>query len=252
MARRPDLRLFGDGHALTPAPESAALTALPPRDAAGQERRLVAFDFDGTLTVRDSFTAFLRWRTGLRGALGGLARLLPELVLYPLLRDRGRLKAATVRVFLAGLTRAELEAQAGRFATEAAAGLFRPDALAAWTAHGAAGARRIIVTASPEETVAPFAEHLGAEGLIGTRLDWTADGRAAGGLDGANCRGAEKVRRLKARFGEGVALADAYGDTSGDREMLALAERGHMRLFTGRPARIAPLSRASASPSRRT
>ena len=205
---------------------------------------MVAFDFDGTLTVRDSFTALLRWRTGLTGWIRGLARLAPELALYPFLRDRGRLKTATVRVFLAGLTRAQLEADATRFATETAAGLFRTDALAAWAAHGAAGARRIIVTASPEETVAPFAAHLGAEELIGTRLAWTADGRVAGGLEGANCRGAEKVRRLRDRFGEGVTLADAYGDTSGDREMLALAERGHMRLFVGRPGPSAPLNPA--------
>ena len=29
---------------------------------------IVAFDFDGTLTVRDSFTAFLKWRAGGRYA----------------------------------------------------------------------------------------------------------------------------------------------------------------------------------------
>lgn len=29
----------------------------------GPERPIVAFDFDGTLTVRDSYTAFLIWRT---------------------------------------------------------------------------------------------------------------------------------------------------------------------------------------------
>ena len=33
----------------------------------GKEQAIVAFDFDGTLTVRDSFTGFLRWRAGGRG-----------------------------------------------------------------------------------------------------------------------------------------------------------------------------------------
>ena len=91
------------------------------------------------------------------------------------------------------------------------------------------------MTASPEEVVGPFAARLGADALIGTRLGWTPEGRVDGTLDGLNCRGPEKVRRLRDRFGAGIEVEDAYGDTSGDREMLAFARRGHMRRFTGRP-----------------
>src|SRR4051812_45925603 len=73
---------------------------------------LVAFDFDGTLTVRDSFTAFLRWRAGpLRYALG-LARLAPAAVAYLIHRDRGRIKADAARVFLEGAPRERLESDA--------------------------------------------------------------------------------------------------------------------------------------------
>jgi phosphatidylglycerophosphatase C len=151
------------------------------------------------------------------------------------LRDRGRLKAASVRVFLAGVSRRTLEEQAGRFAEAEAERLLRPDALRTWEAHGEAGDLRVIVTASPEAVVAPFAHRLQADVLIGTRLAWTDDDRVEGGLAGPNCRGAEKVRRLQRRFGPAVVIADAYGDTSGDREMLATATRGHMRRFTGRP-----------------
>ena len=213
-----------------PEPEAADSGGAPQADADG--RPVVAFDFDGTLTVRDSFTAFLRWRTsGWRWALG-LLRLVPAALLYLVTRDRGRLKAASVDVFLRGLPRLTLDRQAEQFAGAEAARLFRPDALACWTAHRAAGDRLVIVTASPEEVVAPFAARLGADALIGSRLSWTADDRVGRGLDGPNCRGIEKVRRLQARFGPEV--ADAYGDTSGDREMLAFARRGHMRRFTGR------------------
>ena len=229
----------------------------PPLDGGGapqadlDTRPIAAFDFDGTLTVTDSFAGFLRGRTsGVRWLLG-LLRLAPAATRFLVTRDRGRLKAASVRVFLRGVPRARLAQEAETFAACNAARLFRPDALACWATHRAAGDRLAIVTASPEEVVAPFAARLGADALIGSRLKWTEQDRVGAGLDGPNCRGPEKVRRLQARFGVGVEVADAYGDTSGDREMLALAERGHMRLFTGRPARTAPLSRASASPSRR-
>ena len=59
-------------------------------------RPVVAFDFDGTLTVRDSFTSFLKWRA--QGAcLPGLVRLAPAALSYLAHRDRGRIKAAAVQ-----------------------------------------------------------------------------------------------------------------------------------------------------------
>ena len=64
----------------------ALIHQLPRKDQA-----IVAFDFDGTLTVRDSFTGFLRWRAGGRGWLKGLARLTPDVAAYMADRDRGRL-----------------------------------------------------------------------------------------------------------------------------------------------------------------
>ena len=209
--------------------------ATDARSAGGSgDRPIVAFDFDGTLTVRDSFTAFLRWRRGaLAYALGGL-RLLPALASYATDRDRGRLKAAAVRVYLHGVPRQKLDDEARTFA-DAVERFFRPDALAAWERHGVDGHRRVIVTASPEETVRPFAEALGADDLLGTQLAFDGEGRITGAFAGENCRGVEKVERLRARFGPDVRLLAAYGDTTGDREMLAIAETPGYRVFTGRP-----------------
>src|SRR5690606_37625671 len=79
-------------------------------------RPLVAFDFDGTLTIRDSFTEFLRWRAGPGGWALGLVKMAPALAAYARDRDRGRIKAASVREFLLGVERERLEADAERFA----------------------------------------------------------------------------------------------------------------------------------------
>ena len=196
-------------------------------------RPLVAFDFDGTLTDRDSFTAFLAWRAGPLRYSAGLAALIPAGALYLANRDRGRLKAAAVRRFLAGVSRAELEVDAQAFAAEHGRGLLRPDALRAWRRWQAKGARLVIVTASPETVVAPIARGLGADLLIGTRLAFDDAGRVTGELDGPNCRGPEKARRLREAFGDAVALEAAYGDTDGDVDMLALAEERGMKVFNG-------------------
>jgi len=208
---------------------SPALIHHPPR----KDQAIVAFDFDGTLTVSDSFTRFLRWRAGANGWFAGLAGMSPDLAAYIGHRDRGRLKAASVREFLKGVPRVQLEEDAEAFAGQVWPGFLRYDALACWKDWGNKGAYRVIVTASPETTVAPFARRLGAEALLGTPLVFDADDRVTGAFASPNCRGEEKVRRLRAAFGEDMKLAAAYGDTTGDKEMLAIAEEAGFRRFKG-------------------
>jgi phosphatidylglycerophosphatase C len=199
------------------------------------DRPIVAFDFDGTLTTHDSFTAFLRWKAKPSGYVLGLLRLLPHILAYGLHRDRGRLKAAAAARFLGGTPVETLSAEADQFAMQFAQSMLRPDAVQAWRNWRAQGAVMVIVTASPEITVRPFARALGADLLIGTRLAVNEAGRVTGKFEGKNCRGPEKVARLKQAFGEDVVLAAAYGDTSGDREMLRIADDRCYRLFKGKP-----------------
>lgn len=205
------------------------------RQSDDSARPIVAFDFDGTLTVRDSFTQFLRWRAGPGGWALGLVKMAKATAAYARNRDRGAIKAASVKVFLKGVTRAELEADAARFADHAWDTFMRPDALKVWDEWGRRGAHRVIVTASPEITVAPFAKRLGAEGLLGTGMAFDTDDRVTGAFTGPNCRGEEKVRRLHAAYGPDLKLAAAYGDTSGDTEMLQIAEEKGFRVFRARP-----------------
>lgn len=196
---------------------------------------IVAFDFDGTLTVKDSFTAFLKWRTPPgRWALGGF-RLIPAALSYLIHRDRGRIKAVAVREYLGGVPRERLEADARRFAELHSRSLLRPDAVAAWKRWQRERVRLVIVTASPDIVVAPFARGLGADDLIGTPLAFDASDRVVGSFASPNCRGPEKVVRLKAAYGLDLVVRAAYGDTSGDTEMLAIAQEPYFRVFSGKP-----------------
>ncbi|EJL21064.1 haloacid dehalogenase superfamily protein, subfamily IB, phosphoserine phosphatase [Caulobacter sp. AP07] len=196
---------------------------------------LVAFDFDGTLTVRDSFTAFLKWRASPARHALGMIRLFPAATAYVFDRNRGKIKAAAVREFLRGVSLEQLEREARAFAQSQAPRLFRPDALAVWRRWRAKGAKLVIVTASPDVIVAPFARGLGADVLIGSRLALDLNDRINGALLGPNCRGPEKVIRLREQFGDDMSLAAAYGDTSGDHEMLAIAHEKGYRIFRGKP-----------------
>ena len=205
------------------------------RQSVAEGQPIVAFDFDGTLTIRDSFTEFLRWRAGPGAWMLGLVKLAPAVAAYARDRDRGRIKAASVREFLLGVDRAMLEADAARFADHIWPRFMRPDAMKTWNEWGERGAHRVIVTASPTSTVAPFARKLGADALLGTEFVFDADDRITGEFAGPNCRAEEKVRRLKAAYGQDMVLTAAYGDTSGDTEMLAMAQEPGFRVFTQKP-----------------
>jgi phosphatidylglycerophosphatase C len=200
----------------------------------GPERPIVAFDFDGTLTVRDSYTAFLKWRTpALKWWLGGL-QLVPAAIGYLFDRDRGRIKAAATKVYLAGVSRERLEEDAKRFAGLYSRQLLRPDAVIAWKRWRKGRVTLVIVTASPEIVVAPFARGLGADDILGTQLAFDERDRVTGAFASPNCRAGEKVVRIRAAYGD-LRVKAAYGDTSGDTEMLAIAEEPYYRVFTGKP-----------------
>jgi phosphatidylglycerophosphatase C len=222
---------------VTPHQERQRPTNLLSSAGLSRQGPLVAFDFDGTLTTTDSFTAFLRWRTGPMAYYSDMARMAPAALRYVFNPDKGRIKSAAIRVFLRGLPREVLEQEAAEFAAMMAPVLLRPDALKVWRRHRADGARMVIVSASPEPIVAPFARGLGADLLIASQMAYDKEDRVGNGLLGRNCRGPEKVYRLREAFGEGVHLSAAYGDTDGDKEMLDIAEQKFMRLFVGDPSK---------------
>jgi phosphatidylglycerophosphatase C len=160
-----------------------------------------------------------------------LAPLFPGYLLG--LLTRGRVKELFATRLLKGAEASAVDAEADAFWAGPGARLLRADGLAELERRRAAGARVVIVTACPEPVAAPLARRLGVD-ILGTRLA-VADGRFTGRLDGPNCRGPEKVARLEAAYGPGLRLIAAYGDSAGDRELLARAEEPRLRVFRDGP-----------------
>lgn len=198
-------------------------------------KKIVAFDFDGTLTYKDSFIAFLQATRGNLQMASALAFKPNMLIDYVKTRDRGALKARLLYSLLGDISQRELEILVKAFVTKTGKSLFRPDALAGWQEHDQPDRLRVIVTASPELLVGPFGRLIGADRVIGTRLKFSERGTLLAELDGLNCRGEEKMSRLREAFGEALDLEAAYGDTAGDTEMLAAARQGHYRVFKQKP-----------------
>jgi len=110
----------------------------------------------------------------------------------------------------------------------------RPEAVARLRWHDQQGHRLVIVSASPRALIQPVAQHLGVE-LIATETSDLAGEAAIATLQltSANCKGAEKVRRLEAWLGQPLQEIElhAYGDSRGDRELLQAACEPHWRSF---------------------
>ncbi len=204
--------------------------------------RVVAFDVDGTVTRRDCVVPFLR-------RVGGTSAVTARLVYRvgraaPMLarRDRDALKELAAHVAFAGRCADDVARHGREFAAIVRAGWLRPDIMAVMAAHRAAGDAIVLVSASFEAYLVPLGELLGVDTTLGTRLQVGGDGRLTGRLDGANCRGPEKVRRLRAwpdaaHGGRGAVDLVAYGDSPGDRELLADADVAHWIAPPGRERR---------------
>jgi phosphatidylglycerophosphatase C len=187
-------------------------------------RRVAAFDFDKTLSTRDNVLPFVRLAVGPARLGVGLVRSSPLLVAAALdSRRRDAAKETFVRHTLTGFDEAALERVAVQFAGDLRAAHLRADVVERLTWHRDQGHETVIVSASFRNYLDPVARELGIDAVLATELE-VRDGRLTGRLVGANVRGAEKVRRLDAWLGPGEVELWAYGDSSGDDELLARAD----------------------------
>ena len=190
---------------------------------------VAAFDVDGTVTRRDCVVPFLRRVAGTRAVALGLARRGHRVLPAVARRDRDTLKALASGVAFKGRAAAMVETAGETFAVEVERRWLRPDVAARLRWHRQVGHDVVLVSASYGAYLRPLGASLGAAGVVCTEVEVDGDGSCTGVLVGGNCRGAEKVRRLHAwleeRYGgrEAVELW-AYGDSAGDRELLADAD----------------------------
>jgi phosphatidylglycerophosphatase C len=181
----------------------------------GARRTVAAFDVDGTITTRDCVVPFMRRVTGARRIVPRLGLRATEMLPTLMRRDRDRLKALAASAAFRGRREVDVRQRGSDFAAFVYDNWLRADTVERLHTHVRNGDVVVLVSASFEVYLQPLAELLGADGVLA--------------LDGPNCRGAEKVRRLHAWLAEHHGGREAlelvaYGDSTGDREMLADAD----------------------------
>jgi phosphatidylglycerophosphatase C len=186
---------------------------------------VAAFDVDGTLTTGDCVLPFLRRAAGGRLATTLLAH--PGTLAAALARrDRDRLKALACSA-LAGRDAATIDLLGDEFAHEVVAGRLREDTAARLRRHRELGHTVLLASASLDAYLLPLGGLLEVDDVVCSRLERDAAGLLTGRLDGANCRGPEKARRVRealATHGLQDAVLWAYGDSRDDDAFLSLAD----------------------------
>lgn len=193
---------------------------------------IAVFDFDGTLTRRDSLLPFLQMAAGRGRFCWGLIRMSPVLAAYALkLMPNWRAKEALLAHFFGGWHEQKLQQIGQRFAHQYIQKLLRPDAMKRLQWHQAHGHPTVLLSASLETYLFPWGRAMGFDQIIGTQLE-THAGIVTGRFNGKNCYGPEKVNRLEATLGN-LSHFDiyAYGDSRGDKELLTVANHAYYRRF---------------------
>lgn len=190
--------------------------------------RYVFFDFDGTLTRRDSFFGFLRYLHGTAGMMRILLAELPSIVRGMLKGDEGRAKQRVLKRALRGMDRNSYLKACEEFAATIPE-IERLPVVKALDDAVKAGCHVAVVSASPADWIRPWAALHGVKEVIATecRSDST---ETLGEFITPNCSGSEKVRRILEKWPDlksrrNSCHVTAYGNSSGDREMLAFADK---------------------------
>ena len=191
-------------------------------------RKVYAFDFDGTLTTRDTLLEFIRYACGTKAFVLGFLRHAHLLVLMKLhLYPNWKAKQRIFSYFFKSIDLKAFDSLCQHFADDNRH-LLRPEGIQTLQQAKAEGAEVLIVSASIDNWVQPFFPDAN---VLGTKVE-VVDGCLTGRFLTKNCYGQEKVNRILALYPDrNTYHLIAYGDSRGDKELLSFADEPHFKPF---------------------
>jgi phosphatidylglycerophosphatase C len=192
---------------------------------------IAAFDFDGTITTRDTLPVFIWFAVNLGRILRGSLLAMPFVGLYKLkFIPNYQAKEKLFKAFFAGYKLEKFTEICNAFSANIEQ-LINPAAIKKIKWHQEMGHEVIIISASAENWIRPWAARYGINTLLATQLQIKGN-VITGNFLSKNCHGPEKVTRLLAAYPDRDSYElYAYGDSNGDKELLALADHAFYRSF---------------------
>lgn len=188
------------------------------------DKTLALFDFDGTITKKDSFIEFIRFYKGEATFIFGMMLLSPFLIAYKLkIIKNWQAKQQTLSFFFRGESVDTFQSRCKDFSARVIPTILKQKAIEKIQEHQQNGDRVVIVTASAQDWLQDWCKKKNIE-LIATQLE-KVNGKITGKISGKNCYGDEKTNRILSYLNiKDYSRVFAYGDSKGDEAMLKLAD----------------------------
>lgn len=189
-------------------------------------RKIAVFDFDGTLTTKDTLLEFVKYTHGKLAFFIGFAFYSPLLVLIKLhLYPNWKAKQKVFSYFYNGMQHDKFVSYGEKFA-EYVENIRKESTITRLNELKREGTYIYVISASIDEWVRPFCNRLGVKDVLGTKVE-VINGKLTGKFLTKNCYGQEKVNRLlEVEPNRKEYYLYAFGDSRGDEEILEFADEG--------------------------
>jgi phosphatidylglycerophosphatase C len=192
---------------------------------------IALFDFDGTITKKDSLVDFIQFVIGKPKYFIGIFFLSLMLITYKLkMISNHEAKEKLITYFFKGWDLDCFQKLANLYSSEMLYKIINEEAIKKIKWHQQKGHEIVVVSASVENWLKNWCIFNNLE-LISTKLEIN-NGKLSGKFATRNCFGIEKVKRIKEKYNlENFDFIYAYGDSIGDKQMLELANKSYYRCF---------------------
>jgi phosphatidylglycerophosphatase C len=194
-------------------------------------KKIAFFDFDGTITTKDTLLELIKFQKGRRSFYIGFLINSPWLIAYKLKWiPNDRAKQKILSWFFAGLPLPAFQEKCDLFAEHELPLLIRPGAIAEISRLQNGGFEVVVVSASAANWISKWTNSHSLK-LVATVLE-VKNGLLTGRIQGKNCYGEQKVVCIRKQWDlTGYEEIFAYGDTPGDKPMLSLATKSFYKPF---------------------
>lgn len=194
---------------------------------------IAVFDFDGTITTKDSLWDFLFYSFGKIQVAICLIKNIPILIRFLAKKaSNEEAKEKVLGTLLAGMSETSFQRLAETYSSKRLPQIIRQAAIERMNWHITQGDTVLIISASLRNWIEPWANKHSVTSVLATTIS-VKNGMLTGKLSGKNCYGQEKVNRLLEHYPHRHTYRlFAYGDGKSDREILAFADQAFYRRFS--------------------
>ena len=193
---------------------------------------LAVFDFDGTITRKDTLLEFFKFSKGKREFYWGFLVFSPWLLAMKLkMYPNWKVKQRLFSFFFKGVSINQFNQWGTAFRTEIDK-IVRHKTMEVIKLHQTNDNKIVIISASIENWIRPWAEKAGIDAVLATQIDVDENELLTGKFSTKNCYGQEKVNRLSAAFpNRNDYKLIVYGNSRGDKELMKFADCGYYALY---------------------